>query len=82
MLKLYLSTNVNEIKYISNYSYIAWSGEFELAGGEDRGEETPLQKYQRLNCEVKELIETLENLKTSGDDKAGDSKAKQEKQQV
>ena len=31
-------------------SYVCWSGDFELAGAGD--EETPLQKYQRLNCEV------------------------------
>ena len=50
--------------------YIAWSGEFELAA---QGEsETPLQKYQRLNCEVRELLEELETAKKADRAKEGD----------
>ena len=44
-----------------NFSYICWSGDFELAGAGN--DETPLQKYQRLNCEVRELVEELEAAK-------------------
>ena len=42
------------------FSYIAWSGEFELVPGGEGGErETPMQKYQRLNCEVRELLDDI-----------------------
>ena len=44
--------------------YIAWTGDYELAG---KGEEETLdQKYQRLNCEVRQLLDDLEDLKNSG----------------
>ncbi len=57
--------------------YVCWSGEYEIcAPGE---EETVLQKYQRLNCEVRELAEAVEDArddarggKTAG--AAGDAK--------
>jgi len=43
--------------------YVAWSGEFELVpGGEGDEKETPLQKYQRLNCEVRELLDDIQVL--------------------
>jgi hypothetical protein len=43
--------------------YVAWSGEFELVpGGEGDEKETPLQKYQRLNCEVRELLDDIQAL--------------------
>ena len=54
---------------ILRFSYIAWTGDFELAGeGEN---ETPEQKYQRLNCDVRQLMDELENLKESGAEKVG-----------
>ena len=41
--------------------YGCWSGEYEIcAPGE---EETPMQKYHRLNCEVRELMEAVEDAK-------------------
>ncbi len=48
------------------FRYICWSGDFELAGPGET--ETPLQKYHRLNFEVRELMEELEESqkKTSG----------------
>lgn len=50
--------------------YISWSGDFELAA---RGEtETPLQKYQRLNCEVRELVEELEEAKKAKETNEGE----------
>lgn len=47
--------------------YLAWSGDIEVY---NRGyDETPLQKYQRLNCEVRELIEELETAKEEDKEK-------------
>ena len=47
--------------------YIAWTGDYELAGKDDQ--ESLDQKYQRLNCEVRQLLEDLEDLKKSGTEK-------------
>ena len=47
--------------FFSLFSYIAWTGDFELAGKDET--ETPEQKYQRLNCEVRQLLDDLEQLK-------------------
>ncbi|KAJ9588244.1 hypothetical protein L9F63_018408, partial [Diploptera punctata] len=41
--------------------YDARSGDWELVGTGEK--ETPLQKYQRLQCEMKELIEEVSHLK-------------------
>ncbi|XP_078572698.1 dynactin subunit 2-A-like [Branchiostoma floridae x Branchiostoma japonicum] len=38
--------------------------EYEILG-EGEGVETPQQKFQRLQCEMKELVEDVENLKTA-----------------
>ena len=42
-----------------------WHGEYELVGSGrgTKGTETPLQKYQRINCEVRELLEEIEAAK-------------------
>jgi dynactin-2 len=37
------------------------SGDWELVGSGDK--ETPFQKYQRLQCEMKELLEEVAHLK-------------------
>ena len=43
-----------------------WHGDYELVGAGNGavGAETPLQKYQRLNCEVRELLEELDVAKS------------------
>ena len=43
-----------------------WHGEYELVGSGcgTTGTETPLQKYQRINCEVRELLEEIETAKS------------------
>ena len=53
--------------------YVCWSGELELAGQGEQ--ETPLQKYQRLNCEVRELQEELASAKDASESEQGDKKA-------
>jgi len=59
----------DKIRRSKQKGYIAWTGDFELAGeGEN---ETPEQKYQRLNCDVRQLMDELENLKESGAEKVG-----------
>jgi len=45
-----------------DFRYVAWSGEFELVPGDGSEVETPLQKYQRLNCEVRELLDDIQVL--------------------
>lgn len=48
--------------------YDARSGDWELAG---QGEsETPLQKYQRLQCEMNELLEEVNKIKTKKEGEA------------
>jgi dynactin-2 len=42
--------------------YDAHSGDWELVGEGER--ETPLQKYQRLQCEMKELLEEITKIQT------------------
>ena len=49
--------------------YIAWTGDYELAGKDE--EETVEQRYQRLNCEIGQLLDDLDKMKESGKDKAG-----------
>lgn len=41
--------------------YIVWSGE----DSEPKPEETPVKKYQRLNCEVRELLDQISEAKRS-----------------
>jgi len=41
--------------------YIVWSGE----DGQAAAEETPVKKYQRLNCEVRELLDQIAEAKRS-----------------
>ncbi len=55
--------------------YVAWSGELELlnragggGGGSGEESETPLQRYNRLNCEVNELWDEINALKKQAAD--------------
>jgi hypothetical protein len=49
----------------SNYGTCHFrSGDWELV--ESGEKETPLQKYQRLQCEMKELLEEITQLKVRG----------------
>ena len=59
--------------------HIAWIGEYELAGSksDSKETETPLQKYQRLNCEVRELLEELDLAKQHETDNMNGGKAGQ-----
>ncbi|XP_054264273.1 dynactin subunit 2-like [Macrosteles quadrilineatus] len=50
----------------SRTGYDARYGDWELAG--DGEKETPIQKYQRLQCEVKELLDEVANLKETAKD--------------
>jgi len=59
----------DKIRKSKQKGYIAWTGDFELAGKEET--ETPEQKYQRLNCEVRQLLDDLDQLKESGAEKVG-----------
>jgi len=59
----------DKIQKSKQKGYIAWTGDYELAGKDDQ--ETLDQKYQRLNCEVRQLLEDLEDLKNSGAEKVG-----------
>jgi len=44
--------------------YVAWSGDLEAVGANAGGEpETLVQKYQRLNCEVRELMDEIQKAK-------------------
>ena len=49
--------------------YIAWTGDYELAGKDE--DETVEQRYQRLNCEIGQLLDDLDKMKESGKEKAG-----------
>jgi len=44
--------------------YFAWSGDLELVPGGGSEKETVIQKYQRLNCEIRELLDDIDVLKT------------------
>jgi len=59
----------DKIRRSKQKGYIAWTGDFELAGEGEK--ETLEQKYQRLNCDVRQLMDELENLKESGAEKVG-----------
>ena len=59
----------DRIRKSKQKGYIAWTGDYELAGKDDT--ETLDQKYQRLICEVRQLLDDLEDLKNSGNDKVG-----------
>lgn len=54
--------------------YVSWSGELELITDGDK--ETPMQKYQRLKCEMGELSEEVAELekKAKDDGSSGDKK--------
>ena len=46
--------------------YVAWTGDYETGNGDEP--ETLVQKYQRLNCEVRELLDEVEKAKESDKD--------------
>ena len=59
----------DRIRRSKQKGYIAWTGDYELAGkGEDESIE---QRYQRLNCEVRQLLDDLDQLKEGGNEKVG-----------
>ncbi|XP_066145248.1 dynactin subunit 2 [Euwallacea fornicatus] len=63
------TTNVDFSERVSKKvrtGYDARSGDWELAG--QGVKETPIQKYQRLQCEIKELLEEVNNLGKSKED--------------
>ena len=39
---------------------MAWSGDLEAVGANCGEPETIVQKYQRLNCEVRELLDEIQ----------------------
>lgn len=67
----------DRLKKVPNRGYDARSGIWELVGEGEK--ETPLQKYQRLQCEMKEFLEEVASLKEmakeDGKDNAGAYKA-------
>ena len=50
----------DRIRRSKRQGYITWTGDYEIDGSASVGKETPLQKYQRLNCEVRELLDEIE----------------------
>ena len=50
----------DRIRRSKRQGYVTWTGEYEIDGSASLGNETPLQKYQRLNCEVRELLDEIE----------------------
>ncbi|XP_066260880.1 dynactin subunit 2 [Euwallacea similis] len=63
------ATNVDFSEKVSKKirtGYDARSGDWELAG--QGVKETPIQKYQRLQCEIKELLEEVNNLGKAKED--------------
>jgi len=56
------------IRRSKRHGYIAWSGDYEVVGEGAREEpETVVQKYQRLNCEVRELLDQVDKAKDNDD---------------
>ena len=64
------------IRENKRHEYVVWNGDYELAGTGScpMGTETPLQKYQRLNCEVRELLEELDLAKHQAVENEGTEK--------
>jgi len=50
----------DRIRRSKRQGYITWTGDYEIDGSASVGKETSLQKYQRLNCEVRELLDEIE----------------------
>ena len=50
----------DRIRRSKRQGYVTWTGDYEIDGSASVGKETPLQKYQRLNCEVRELLDEIE----------------------
>ncbi|CAH0554498.1 unnamed protein product [Brassicogethes aeneus] len=68
----------NRISKNARTGYDARSGNWELVG--EGAKENPMQKYQRLQCEMKELLEEVNNLKK--DNKEDDTNVLVSSQQV
>ncbi|XP_030750200.1 dynactin subunit 2 [Sitophilus oryzae] len=67
------ATNVDFSERVSKHirtGYDATSGNWDLAG--QGQQETPIQKYQRLQCEMKELLEEVNNLSKDKSDATQD----------
>ena len=59
----------DRIRRSKRQGYITWTGDYEINGSSSVGKETPMQKYQRLNCEVRELLDEIETaVKQEGDE--------------
>ena len=59
----------DRIRRSKRQGYITWTGDYEIDGSSSVGKETPMQKYQRLNCEVRELLDEIETaVKQEGDE--------------
>ena len=50
----------DRIRRSKRQGYVTWTGDYEIDGSASVAKETPLQKYQRLNCEVRELLDEIE----------------------
>ena len=50
----------DRIRRSKRQGYVTWSGEHYNHNDLSESKETPLQKYQRLNCEVRELLDEIE----------------------
>jgi len=59
----------DKIRRSKQKGYIAWTGDYELAAKDE--EENIEQRYQRLNCEVRQLLDNLDQMKVSGTEKVG-----------
>eukprot|EP00095_Tigriopus_kingsejongensis_P008970 maker-scaffold334_size202906-snap-gene-1.31 protein:Tk08970 transcript:maker-scaffold334_size202906-snap-gene-1.31-mRNA-1 annotation:"dynactin subunit 2" len=65
------SDRLKNTKY--RQGYVAWSGDYEV--DPEAKDETLMQKYQRLNCEVRELVEELESAKDKDEAKKDQSQS-------
>merc|ERR1712141_520744 len=59
----------DRIRRSKQKGYIAWTGDYELAAKDE--DENIEQRYQRLNCEVRQLLDDLDQMKVSGTEKVG-----------
>merc|ERR1712110_697695 len=59
----------DRIRRSKQKGYIAWTGDYELVAKDE--EENIEQRYQRLNCEVRQLLDDLDQMKVSGTEKVG-----------
>jgi dynactin-2 len=57
----------DRIRRSKRQGYITWTGEYQVDTASSQVKETPLQKYQRLNCEVRELLDEIDSAITQED---------------